>query len=299
MTSRGRAFPTTAWLGAPLARLQRRFEAHPWTAVLEAAARAGYLARGAVYLSVGVIALLAALRLSPRAEGAVGALQAWGEWPAGLALIWLVGVGLYGFAGWRALQAIFDVDRCGHTARGLANRAGQAVSGIAYAGLAISVFGLLDAMEDLHEPDDQAATGALVARVLDLPFGPLIVLGMGLFILASGVGSVVRASLDHFRRNLDCEPQTRAWAGSLARIGYFGRGVALLPAGLLLASAGLHARASDARGLGGALELLITWPFGRTMLGLTAAGLIAFGLFAVVEACLRPMRLARALPQVD
>src|SRR5204863_5627682 len=123
-----------------------------------------------------------------------------------------------------------------------------------------------------------------------------IVIAMGLFVLAAGVGSIVRAAVDHFGRNLECEPHTAAWAGSLARLGYFGRGVALLPAGLLLASAGLHARASEARGLGGALELLITWPFGRAMLGLTAVGLIAFGLFALIEAWLRPMRLERAAP---
>ncbi|WP_293905530.1 DUF1206 domain-containing protein [Phenylobacterium sp.] len=278
-------------LGAPLARLQRRFGERPWTAFLEAAARVGYLARGAVYLSVGVIALMAAMRLSPHARGALGALEAWGQWPAGLVLLWLVGLGLYAFAGWRALQAIFDVDRCGRTAQGLASRAGQAISGLAYGGLAVSVFGLMDTMTDLHHPDDQAATRAFVARLLDLPFGAAMVIAMGLFVLTAGAGSVARAAFGHFGHGLDCEPQTRTLAGGVARIGYFGRGVALLPAGLLLASAGLHARASEARGLGGALELLITWPFGRTMLGLTAVGLIAFGAFAILEGWLRRIRL--------
>jgi len=37
-----------------------------------------------------------------------------------------VGLGLLAFAGWRGLQAFFDVDRCGRTAQGLASRAGQA-----------------------------------------------------------------------------------------------------------------------------------------------------------------------------
>ncbi len=278
-------------LGAPLDRLRRRFGAHPWIALLEAAARLGYLARGAVYLSVGAVALLAALRLSPHAEGALGALEAWGDWPLGLALLWMVGVGLYGFAAWRALQSVFDVDHKGRSLKGLAARAGQAISGLTYGGLAVSLFGLIDALEDLHEPDDQAATRAFVDGVLDLPFGPAVVIGMGLFVLAAGVGSIARAGFDHFGRSLECEADTRAWAGTLARIGYLGRGVALLPAGVLLASAGLHARAAEARGVGGALQMLAAWPFGHTILGLTAVGLIAFGLFAVIEAALRPMRL--------
>jgi hypothetical protein len=278
-------------LGAPLARLKRRFGHRPWIALIEAAARAGYLARGAIYLSVGGVALLAALRLSPHAEGALGALEAWGDWPLGLALLWAVGLCLYAFAGWRALQSVFDVDRKGRSLKGLAARAGQVISGLTYGGLAVSLFGLIDALEDLHEPDDQAATRAFIDGVLDLPFGPALVIGMGLFVLAAGVGSILRAGFDHFGRDLDCEPDTRAWAGTLARVGYLGRGVALLPAGVLLASAGLHARAAEARGVGGALEMVADWPFGHTILGLTAVGLIAFGLFAVVEAALRPMRL--------
>jgi hypothetical protein len=88
------------------------------------------------------------------------------------------------------------------------------------------------------------------------------------------------------------DPGPAAWRGSATSAAAW----RLLPSGLLLASAGLHARALEARGLGGALELLITWPFGRAMLALTAAGLIAFGLFAMVEAWLRPMRLERGLP---
>lgn len=277
----------------PLDRLRRRFEHNPWQALGEAAARLGYAARGAVHVSIGLIALLAALDLTPRAEGAVGALEAWGEWRVGVLLLWLVGLGLYGFAGWRALQAVFDVDRRGRSAKALLTRAGQAISGAVYAGMAISVFGLLDALEDLHETDDQAATRAAVAQALEMPFGNLIVMAAGLFVLGAGLGSGFRAVFDHFGRDLDCDRPVRAWAGTLARIGYAARGVALIPAGGLLASAGLHARASEARGLGGALDVLAAQPFGEAMLALIGLGLVAFGLFAFAEGALRPMTLRK------
>lgn len=241
------------------------------------------MARGAVYLSVGAMALLAALDLWPRAEGALGAMEAWGRWPAGLVLLWLVGLGLYGFAGWRALQALLDADRLGRSAKALACRAGQAISGVTYAALAVAVFGLIDAIEDLHEADDQAATRAAVEKALEMPFGGVIVIALGLFVLGAGVGSCVRAVVDHFGRGLDCEHEVRTWAGALARFGYAARGVALAPAGLLLVSAGLNARADEARGLEGALNLLGRGPFGEGVLALTALGLLAFGAFAVVE----------------
>lgn len=280
-------------LGPPIHRLRRRFAAAPWSALLALAARAGYVARGAVYLSIGAIALLAAIDLAPRAEGAVGAMEGWGRWPAGLALLWLVGAGLYGFAGWRALQSLFDADRLGRSLKAIVARAGQAISGFAYAGLAIGVFGLIDAIEDLGEPDDQAATREAVAKALELPTGEWLVIAAGVFIFGAGVASLVRAFLDHFGRGLDCGTDTARWLGVMGRIGYAARGVALAPAGLLLASAGLNARAADARGLGGALNLLNRGPLGELVLALTALGLLAFGAFAVGEGWLRPIRVPR------
>jgi hypothetical protein len=280
----------TLGLSPPIDRLRRRFRHAPWTALVEVAARAGYAARGVVYLSIGAMALLAALDLWPRAEGALGALEAWGRWPAGIILLWLVGLGLYGFAGWRALQSLFDADRLGRKPRAIVSRLGQAISGVTYAGLAVAVFGLVDALEDLHEADDQAATQEAVAKALEMPLGGLAVVAVGLFVLGAGIGSFVRAFVDHFGRGLDGDRETRAWAGALARFGYAARGVALAPAGVLLVSAGLNARASDARGLEGALNLLHDGPLGEVVLSLTALGLLAFGAFAIVEGWLRRIR---------
>ena len=248
------------------------------------------MARGSIYVSVGLIALLAALGLAPRAEGILGALEAWGEWPPGIVLLWLAGLGLYGFAGWRALQSIADADGQGRTAKAWASRIGQGVSGLIYGGLAISVFGLIDALEDLHHADDQAKTRDFVAGLLTWPMGEQIVLALGLLILAAGVGNVVRAFIDHFARALKCDERTAAWAGTMARVGYFGRGLAMLPGGAFMLAAGWHARASEARSLGDILQTLHTQPLGDAVLALVAVGLMAFGGFAFVEAWLRPIR---------
>src|SRR5688572_12529777 len=94
----------------PLEGFTARLRRHPLAALLEIAARTGYVARGIVYLCIGGVGLLAAFRRAPEAEGAVGALHALGQWPLGMALLWVTGLGLYGFAGWRALQSVFDAD---------------------------------------------------------------------------------------------------------------------------------------------------------------------------------------------
>lgn len=280
---------------APALRLGRRFDRRPLAAAIELAARAGYLARGVVHVSVGAVALMAALDLTPHAEGVQGAMEAWRRWPFGIALLWLTGLGLYAFAGWRALQALFDVDGRGRKLKALLARLGQAISGATYAAMAVSVFGLLDALEDLGETDDSAKARAMVGRALDLPMGDLLVVGCGLFIAGCGVGSIARAVFDHFGRDLQGERRTRALASVLARIGYFGRGVALTPAGVFVMLAGWRAQAAEARGLSGALDELERQPLGELVLSVAAVGLIAFGLFAVIEGWLRPMRPERAL----
>ena len=278
-----------------LASFRRTLQDRPLAAIVELVCRAGYLARGFVYVSIGFIALLAALDRTPKAQGAMGALEAWASWPLGFALLWLTGAGLYGFAAWRALQALLDADRQGTGWKGLASRAGQAVSGVVYASLAVSVFGLVDALEDLREVDDRAETRQGLETALAMPGGELIVIVVGLFVLGVGIGNIWQAGTDDFCKHMSCDQGVQRPVALLGRFGYLARGVAFLPAGGFLVLAGWNARASDAQGLGAALDILERQPFGEWLLALTAMGLMAFGLFAFAEARYRRMRMDRTI----
>ena len=265
----------------------------PGRALLELASRVGYVARGAVYLSVGSIALLAAIDLTPRAAGVVGAMRAWGEWPAGLTLLSLAGWGLMAFALWRALQAVFDADGHGSTLRTLIIRAGQAISGFVHAGLAFSAFELTDGLEDLGEIDEDGAAQQTAAAVLDIPGGDLALIVVGGFILTVGLANVLQGLFYDFSKRLECSDAACRWTVPLGKIGYLGRGVAFVPLGFFIAESGFDARAHHARSLGGALQTLEAQPFGSLVLSLTALGLIAFGLFALVEARYRRMEVPK------
>ena len=266
----------------------------PGRAVLELAARVGYVARGAVYLSVGAIALLAALDLTPSAAGAVGAMQAWGDWPAGLMLLWLAAWGLMAFAMWRGLQAVLDADGHGSSPRALLIRGGQTISGFVHAALAFSAFEVADGLEDLTEMDEDGEARRAAAALLDIPGGDLVLIAVGGFILAVGLANVAQAFFYDFSKRLECSQAACRWAVPLGKIGYFGRGMAFAPLGFFIAESGLEARAQNVRSLGGALQTLEAQPFGSVVLSLTALGLIAFGLFAVVEARFRRMNVPQA-----
>ncbi|HET9159279.1 MAG TPA: DUF1206 domain-containing protein [Caulobacteraceae bacterium] len=263
--------------------------------VLELASRVGYLARGVVYISVGLIAFLAAIGVAPRPRGPIAALEAWGEWRFGVFLLWLTAFGLAAFCGWRIMQSVFNVEGRSPGLAGWCGRIGQGFSALMYLVLTWSAFKLIDTLADLHQLDDAASTRAVVKTLLNFPFyGAKIVLAVGVVTMAIGVGNLVQAALRNFAKRLRCNPKFGRKAIRLARIGYSARGVVFFLVGLSIATAGLHSSDAEAQSAGGALSYLRALPFGDALLGFTAIGLIAFGLFAFVEARYRDIGMIRA-----
>lgn len=273
--------------GHPLLVAWRRLDP---TRALEWASRFGYAARGLVYLGLGAIVLLAAIDVTPHAKGAKAMLAAWAAWPLGLALVGAIAVGLLGFALWRALQAIFDADQHGTSPKAIAVRTGQAVSGLIYGALGVWALELLDAFEDVGEADEEQSARGLAAATLALPYGEALLLLAGAVLLGVGVGNIIQGLAQDFAKRLRCDEAVCRWVVPIAKIGYAARGLATLPTGVFLVQAGLAARSREAHSWGGALQALEGQPFGSWLLGLVAVGLVAFGLFGLVEAAFRRIR---------
>ena len=259
----------------------------PRSALLELMARGGFLARGVLYVSFGTLALLAATGMTPHAGGPIDSMAAWGQWPAGLVLIWLTAFGLLAFSAWRWLQVILDADAHGHAAKGIMVRVGQAVSGVAHFILAWSLFGVVKGLKLLHRADHKDSAQTMAAMVLNLPHGDTMLILAGAIIIAFGTGSIGQGLFQPFAKRLGCSDALCPWAVALARMGYIGRGLAFVPSGFFMADAGIDARATSAHDFGGALTVMHHQPFGAAVLIVAAFGLIAFGLFAFFEAAFR------------
>ena len=67
--------------------------------------RAGFVARAAIYLIIGVLALELAVGVGGKATSQQGALQTLARQPFGKVLLVLVAVGLAGYAAWRLTRA--------------------------------------------------------------------------------------------------------------------------------------------------------------------------------------------------
>ena len=267
----------------------------PLHELVELAARLGYGARGFVYLSVGVLILLAAVDLIGDAVGTRGALEWLAQRPLGRFWALLIGLGLAAFVMWRLLQSVFDADHEGRSWDGLGTRMSQMFSGLSYAALAVAAFSLTAGAPDDPAQEGVAQSQARAAAVLDLPFGRWLLVAAGLAIAGVGVSNIVKAWREDFTEYLACSRQLCRRVAPLARAGHVARGLAYLPLACLVVLAGLDARASEVTSFGSALEAVERQPAGPWILSLAALGFVAFGAFSFIEARFRRIRPPREL----
>lgn len=76
---------------------------------------------------------------------------------------------------------------------------------------------------------------------------------------------------------------TRSVVSKLGMVGTIARGAVIALAGGLVVDAAVTFRPAKARGLDGALRTLAAQPYGKTLLGAAAFGLIAFGVYGFAE----------------
>ena len=268
---------TTAFPRLVVQTTRRVRAARPW---VEPLARFGYAARGVVYLLIGWLAIETALGARRHATDSHGARRYVAE--KSIPLLWLLAVGLLGYALWRLVQGALDTEGKGGDPKGLAKRAAMVGSGVIYAGLALAAARL--AM-GAHDSGGQA-TQAWTARLMSMPFGRWLVAFVGIGVLVGGVMQIRRGWLGKLSDTLvqGISAAHRQLALRAGKLGLIARGIVFLIIGGFLIEAALHVDASRARGLGGALEALARQPHGALLLGATAVGLAAFGVYSLLLA---------------
>lgn len=260
---------------------------------LEALARFGYAAKGAVYAIVAVLALKLALGQSGgRATDQRGALDAVAQGPFGKVLLVLLGIGLAGYALWRVVQAVKNTEGLEPDAKGKLTRAGIFGSGLLHAGLAVL------ALERALGKRGSSGSGGSgqrewTAKLLDLPFGRILVALVALALAGMAFAELRKAWKRTFERKLDLSGPAARHAPrllGLSRFGIAARAVVFLMMAYFFLRAAIDANAGEVRGFGEALGTLARQPLGPVLLGIVAAGLLAYALYLVIEA--RYRRLA-------
>ena len=254
--------------------------ARPW---VDAIARFGYVAKGVVYATIGLLAMLETLGVGGgKTASPDGAMQSIGTQPLGGFLLVVLSAGLFGYAAWKIVQGVMDPDDRGSDAHGLVRRVCYVGSGAIHAVLAYtaaqSVFGAEDSSED-----------AMAASVMAYqpPVGRILVVVVGVGVICVGLYQLYAAYEAKFRDELKLHRMGRVEQFStmlVGRVGTAARALALGAAGAFLLLAAYQSDPQETRGLGGALETLQQQPLGSYMLGAMAAGFMLYGAFMFLVA---------------
>ena len=274
--------------GSPVEELKDQFDdvaeqvaRHPW---IERLARLGYAAKGVVYIVAGALAVMTAAGAGGELTDARGALRSIARQPYGRTMLAVVAFGLVAYVIWRWVQSITDADGKGRSPKGLALRAAYFMSGTVYAGLALAAARIVFGAD---ESPGENITRSWTARLMLMPFGEQLVMLAGLAVIGYGLFQIYKGYRAKFAKRLklrEIEDEARDWAVFAGRVGYAARGVVFLVIGAFLIEAARRHDPAEAQGLDGALKALAQQSFGPVVLGAVAAGLVAYGLFALVEA---------------
>ena len=261
---------------------------HP-AAWIERLARFGYASKGAVYFLVGLLAVQAAFGPGGKKTGTEGALKTLVQQPFGQFLLGLVAFGLISYAMWRFVEAINDPENKGTDIKGIVTRLSYMTNGFAYAGLAwTSIQIIIGSASSGGENTKQNWT----ERLLNQPFGQWLVGTIGVGVIVFGSYYLYRAFTAKFRRKLDLSELSsvaREWVIAICRFGLAARSIVFFLIGWFVIEAAYMAQASQVGGLNEALETLAAQPYGPFLLTVVALGLMAYGVYMVVQARYRQL----------
>lgn len=264
-------------------RTAREAAASPWVTAL---ARAGYAAKGVVYIIIGWLAMQAAFGAGGKVTDTKGAILTIYDQPFGKVLLAIVVVGLFGFALWSFMQAWLDTEDKGNKPSGIVARLGYVAVGVSYLVLSVTAFQLVLGAGNGGKSSDATAQG-WTARLLTFPLGRALVVVIGVVFLGAACYVFYKAYSARFRRRLKLTglgEAARTAIVTFGRCGYAAIGVVLVIVGIFMVIAGLRHDPHAAKGLAGALRELAQQPYGPLALGVVAVGLFIYGIYSLAEA---------------
>jgi hypothetical protein len=258
-------------------------------------ARAGYAARGVVYLLIGGLAMLSAAGYGGKTADSKGALVSLVGEPWGFLALIVIGLGLFGYALWRLVQAFLDTDDHGRDGKGVAIRGSLFVSAVSHTLLGIYAISLPFTLQSSGGSGSEDAA----EMILRQPFGRYLLAAVALTILGAGVAHIWKGLSGRFKKHLVMSDRLMAVLGPFCGFGLAARGVVFLIIGSFFVYAAYTFDADQAGGAAAALHWLRTQEYGAVLLLVIAAGLFAFGSYSMIEAIWRRIDTAEVERQAE
>ncbi|MES4893354.1 DUF1206 domain-containing protein [Streptomyces sp. NPDC096012] len=276
-------------MGTQSSALQGRFQARRVadSTAMATAARAGFAARGLIYILVSVISLQIAFGgdSGGRQADRGGALSELADKPFGSVVLWIVGIALAGMGVWRLSEAVFGAP--GPDGSKPTKRAADAGRSVFYAFLSYSVLSYAAGSRGSGSGASDKQTDDVTGMILKWPGGQWIVGIAGVAVIVAGLCIAVQAARKKFREELRTAAMSRRAQQVTDVLGVTGgvaRGIVFAVAGVFAVVAAVQHEPGKAKGMDDTLRSFRDLPAGPWLLALIAIGLAAFGLFSWCDA---------------
>lgn len=243
----------------------------------------GLVAKGFVYVLLGVIAFMATFHIrgqSSQNADRSGAMNFLSDSFGGQWLLPLLGLGLLCYSIWRFIEAGKNIKKADTKWR---KSARYLLSGLGYLSVSFTAFKI--ALKEAEENGDSQQQFA--SEVLSKPYGQWL-LGIAALIMAGiGIYQIYYGLSEKYKKHVQkMNLHTKASSLMLAagKIGYVARGTVWLIISYLMLQAAIASRSSKAGDTGQALQAIETSPLGAYLPGALGIGLIAYGVFNFVRA---------------
>jgi Domain of Unknown Function (DUF1206) len=251
--------------------------------------RAGYAARGTVYILTGVLAGARAAGMRGESEDTQGALQLVHRSPFGSVLLLVLTVGLAAYGLWNFAKAIFDLEPQADHPLPWMRRFAFFFTGVLYAALVL--LALQTFMGWSRRGEGNRSARHWTARLMSLPLGRWAVAAVGIGFVCYMIAQIVASRQSPPHDQLALRAQQRRWVGWMIRFGILARALVFGLIGVFLIIAAIHLDPRKVEGLAGTLGALRAQPAGRWMLAVIAIGFVAYGAYDLVLAAYRVIRI--------
>ena len=260
--------------------------------MLDHAVRVGLVSYGVVHLLLAWLMLQLALGSGGADVSTSGALHELAGGALGRVLLVVLAAGFAALVLWQLLDALV-----GHRQeQGVWRSLRRLVSlgrAVIYGALAASAAKIA---VGAGSSGGEARPDTITARLMEVPYGLVLVAAVGVVAIGYAVGTVYWALSSRFEKNLasrGVHGARGAAIGVFAKAGYTARAMGFLLVGLLFVWAAVTRQPEHSGGLDEALGRLLGEPFGPAALVAMAVGFACFGLYAFAWAWHLPRHLSR------
>lgn len=258
---------------------------------LKKIARVGYVAKGTVYGLTGALTFLAAFNLGAQKTDQLRVLEFLDKQTFGNILLAILGVGLLCYSFWRFIQAISDPESIGNDKKAKVKRTAFFISGCIYLGLAVlSFYRVFKTGGASSGSGDSLQQSSWLSSNLGL----IVLAAVGLAFIGTGIYQFIRIYKKEFVKKFQLkqmkDEKKKKLIKNSAYMGMSSRGIIFLIIGYFALRAAFTANTSEIKTTMDAFSFLQESNHGAWLLGIVAAGLVAYAIYMFLMAKYRQFK---------